>query len=117
TAASGRGIYTSANLNLRGVQVEGFYDGVYIDDSLGVLASSAYYNHIQNSWLHYNTNAGLYLKDQVNNTSIRDTYFALNKYGLQADGGPWGLRIEDSSFEVNDTSGIRLDGTGASQST
>lgn len=116
SAASGRGIYSAANVNLWHVKVKGFYDGVYIDDSLGDLASSAYYNHIAQCWIDTNAHAGLLLHDRVNNTTVSETYFAFQPYGLYADGGGWGLQIVNSSFEAHSINGICIDGVGDTQS-
>lgn len=117
-STTGRGIYTAANVNLRAVAIRYFDVGLYIDDSLGPGASSAYYNHVDRCWFDHNATAGIFLHDQVNNTSIRESYFALyQQYGIKADGGGFGLRIEDCSFELHTVAGIDIDGAGASQST
>lgn len=116
-ASSGRGLYSSSNTRLRSVRIADFYDAVYIDDSLGVPPSSAFYNHIERSWFVRNTHAGLVLHTKTNNTSISESYFAAQAYGVLADGGAFGLRIVNSSFEIHTSVAISIDGTGASQST
>lgn len=115
--SSGVGIYSSANVNLWHTKVSGFYDGVYIDDSLGTPPSSAFYNHLTQSWFNGNTNAGVVLHSNTNNTVVSECYLALNAYGLQADGGGYGLRIVNCSVEANSAAGISIDGDGISQST
>lgn len=117
SASSGAGIYSSSSVRIRGVRVNGFYDGIYIDDSLGTPPSSAFYNHIDRAWCQDNDHAGILLHSNTNNTSITETYSALNAYGLLVDGGGYGLRVVNSSFEVNSTAGISIDGDGLSQST
>lgn len=115
SATSGAGIHSSSSVRMRGVHVRGFYDGVYIDDSLGVPPSSAFYNHIDRSWFMSNARSGVYLHTKTNNTSITESYFASAQYGLIADGGFYGLRVNNSSFEVHSVAGISIDGNGASQ--
>lgn len=116
-SGTGRGIYSSSSVHMRGVHVEGFYDGVYLDASLGEPPSSVFYNHIDQCWFMSNQRAGLLLHTKTNNTTVSDTYFASADYGILADGGAYGLRILSSSFEVHGVTGISIDGTGAAQNT
>lgn len=117
TPTSGAAVHTTQSLLARDCNITGgFYDNIVIETD-GTAADAVYFSILDDVWSDDAIRNALRLVGNVNNCTVMGGRYNLSATGIEATGGPLGLRILAAAIENNTTSGIKAEGSGTAQNT